>query len=119
MIRSKLDWFYNYVFKQNELPSWIIYLNLGSLAGILAWPLVFFGSIFMFDNPQDGEPVDLYFTLINCYPFFLMLMTFSSYRLFKVSRIISALLPISSILSYLFLFVKILPMTSLFPQGTR
>ena len=119
MIRSKLDWFYNYVFKQNELPSWIIYLNLGSLAGILAWPLVFFGSIFMFDNPPDGEPVDLYFILINSYPFLLILMTFCSYKLFTVSRIISALLPVTSLLFYLFLIIKILPQTTLFPQSTR
>ena len=27
MIRSRLDSFYNYIFKQNHLPAWIIYLN--------------------------------------------------------------------------------------------
>ena len=116
MIRSKLDWFYNYVFKQDQLPPWIIYLNLGSLAGILAWPLVSFGSLFMFDNPGDDVPVYLYFILINCYPFLLILMTFCSYKLFKVNRVISALLPAASLLFYLFLFIKILPQTTLFHQ---
>ena len=119
MIRSKLDWFYNYVFKQHELPSWIIRLNLGSLAGILAWPFVFFGSIFMFDNPPDGEPVELYFILLNCYPFLLILMTFCSYKLFKFNRIISALLPAISLGFYLFLLIKILPQTTLFHHSSR
>ena len=116
MIRSKLDWFYNYVFKQNELPSWIIYLNLGSLLGILAWPLVFFGSMFMFDNPRDEDRTFLYFILLNCYPFLLILMTFCSYKLFRMNRIISALLPATSLVFYLILFIKILPLTTLFPQ---
>jgi len=114
MIRSKLDRFYNYVFKQGELPSWIIYLNLGSLAGILAWPLVFFGSMFMFDNPSDEENTFSHFILLNCYPLLLILITFCSYKLFKVNRIISVLLPAISIVFYLFLLVKILPQTTLF-----
>jgi len=119
MIKSGLDSFYNYVFKQNELPSWIIYLNLGSLAGILAWPLVFFGSMFMFDNPHDGDDTFLHFILLNCYPLLLILITFCSYKLFKASRIISALLPILPLVFYLFLFIKILPQTTLFHHSAR
>jgi hypothetical protein len=107
MIRSRLDWFYNYVFKQDKLPSWIIYLNLGSLLGILAWPVVFFGSMVM-HYPQDENPNFLYFILLNCYPFLLIIMTFCSYKLFRMNRIVSALLPVTSLVFYLILFIKIL-----------
>ncbi len=87
MIRTKLDSFYNYVFKQNELPSWIVYLNLGSLLGILVWPLIFFMSIFIFDNPQNERQAYFIFILSNCYPFLLMLLTYCSYKLFRVKNL--------------------------------
>jgi hypothetical protein len=105
----KFDSLYNYVFRQNALPPWIIYLNLGSLVGILAWPLVFFGSIFLADNPKEGDSTFLHIVLIDCYPLLLILVTYVSYKLFRVNRIVSAILPIIPILFYLFALIKIIP----------
>ena len=108
MIRSRLDSFYNYVFHQQDLPKWIINLNYGSLIGVAACPLVFLGSLFMWDDPtQDHTNTFLYFVLLNCYSFVLILITFCSFKLFKLSPIISAILPGAVILFYIFLFVKI------------
>src|SRR5450432_1351224 len=108
MIKSRIDSFYNYVFKNQDLPNWIVNLNYGSLIGVAACPLVFFGSFFMWDNPKDEDPTFLYFILVNCYSFFLILVTFCSFKLFKLSPIISAILPSAVIVCYIFLIVKTL-----------
>jgi len=104
----RLRSYYNYIFLQKDLPKWIIYLNYGSLLGILPWPLVAFGSIFMFDNPKNINTTYLEVGLIVCYPILLMLITFISFRIFKFSRLIAAFLPISILLFYLFLIIKYL-----------
>jgi hypothetical protein len=106
MIKSSLDSFYNYVFKQQDLPKWIVNLNYGSLIGVAACPFVFYGSMFMFDNPKEEDPTFLYFVLLNCYSFFLILITFCSFKIFKLSPIISAILPSLVIIFYIFLIVK-------------
>jgi hypothetical protein len=108
MIKSRLDNFYNYVFKNQDLPNWIVDLNYGSLIGVAACPFVFYGSLFMFDNPKEDEPTFLYFVLLNCYSFFLILITFCSFKLFKVSPIISAILPGAVIVLYIYLIVKVI-----------
>jgi hypothetical protein len=108
MIKSRLDCFYNYVFKNQDLPNWIVNLNYGSLAGVAACPAVFFGSLFIFDNPEEGESTFLHFILINCYSFLLILITFCSFKLFKLSPIISAILPSAVIVAYIFLMMKVI-----------
>ncbi len=51
-----------------------IVLRIISLLPILAWPFVFFGSIFMFDDPNANLNLRwLLFILINGYPVILIL----------------------------------------------
>jgi len=104
---SKLTILYNYVFKQQELPSWIVNLNYGSLLGILACPFVFYGSIFMFDNPKDESATFTNFVLVNCYSIVLVLVTFLSFKLFRINKIISAVFPSLVIVFYFYLAVKL------------
>src|SRR5258708_609324 len=99
---------FNYIFKNQSLPRWIVYLNYGCLSGIVVWPLVFFGSIFMFDHPQNLNLTYVYFFLINSYPVLLMLLTYSSFRIFPFSKLISALFPTIALLGYFYIIVKII-----------
>ena len=41
----------DYVVYKFKLPLWLKLINFINLIPIIAWPLVFFGSIFMFDSP--------------------------------------------------------------------
>ena len=54
------------------VPWWFILMNVLMLSPILAWPLVYFGSIFMFDNPKNQNIAWLFFILINAYPIYLI-----------------------------------------------
>jgi|SRR5579863_2505952 len=111
MIKSRLDSFYNYVFKNQDLPNWIVNLNYGSLVGVAACPLVFLGSLFMWDDPKVEGPSFLFFVLLNCYSFILILITFCSFKLFKLSPIISAILPSMVIVFYIFMIIKVIFIT--------
>jgi hypothetical protein len=94
----------NYIFKNKDLPRWIVFLNYGCLGGIVVWPLVFFGSIFMFDNPRNIHNTYIQVILLDSYPLLLMGLTFLSFKIFQWSRLISMMLPSLVILAYLYLF---------------
>jgi len=96
---------YHYVFYQRDLPNWIVNLNYGSLMGIIAWPLIFFASIFLFDSHNTHQAYREFF-LLNLYPFILILITFISYKVFKFNRIIAAILPLSVIGFYIVIVAK-------------
>jgi len=98
---------FNFIFKNNDLPRWIVKLNQISLAGIFAWPFVLFVSIFLFDHPQNLGQTYLIFFLINCYPVVLMMLTFFSYKVFHLNRLISALFPLLAICAYVFVIFMI------------
>ena len=70
-----MRWF-NYIFKNTELPLWLRRLNYISLAGVVAWPLIAFGSLFMFDDPNGNYKTRMtWFILLNLYPAYLLLIT--------------------------------------------
>jgi hypothetical protein len=96
---------FNYIFRNKDLPRWIVFLNYACLSGILVWPLVFFASIFMFDNPSDENKTFSQFILINSYPLLLMLITFVSFKVFHRSKLVSVMLPSMAILSYIYIFI--------------
>ena len=99
---------FNYIFKNQSLPRWIVYLNYASLSAIIVWPLVFFGSIFMFDNPQNLNSTFINFMLINSYPLLLMVLTYISFRIFQFSKLISAVIPTILLFGYFYIIVKYL-----------
>ncbi len=104
---AKLKAFYSYIFEQKNLPSWIVFLNYGSLVGIFAWPIFAFSGLFMFDDPETKATGWDYLLLIG-YPLVLVLITFTSFKLFRVNKLISAVLPSLPIVFYLFVAIKIL-----------
>lgn len=51
-----------------KTPIWFKLINLLFLLPIAFWPIVFFGSVFMFDNPNNNFfLMFLLFLLINGY----------------------------------------------------
>src|SRR5579871_2125267 len=93
--------FFSYIFKNTELPLWLRRLNYISLAGVIAWPLIAFGSLFMFDDPNGNYHTRLiYFVLLNLYPVYLLLLTFLSFKLYRLSPLIAAILPCIPIATY-------------------
>ena len=99
---------WNYIFKNQGLPKWIVYLNYASLSAIFVWPLVFFCSIFMFDNPDNVNMTYFGFILINCYPILLILLSYLSFRIFYLSKVVSAVLPTITLLVYIYMGVNYL-----------
>ena len=96
----------NYVFRNKDLPGWIVYLNYASLSGIIVWPLVLFGSIFLFDHPQNLYSTFLTVILIDSYPLPLILLTYLSFRVFHFNRLISATPPLIVLIGYIYTTVQ-------------
>lgn len=93
-----------------DLPHGLRLLNTVILLPILAWPFVFFLSIFLFDQPrEDYLPVYLAFFAINAYPLYLMAIAYFNIRLLRKNRFLGAILPAAFLLAigtaaaYLFL----------------
>lgn len=87
---SILERIYPYYKKVNRegFSKWFCLLNNISLLPIFLWPLIFFGSIFLFDNPQNFFLTFVIFILTNSYPLVLLKISVFSYRLFKTNRIV-------------------------------
>ncbi|PXY01477.1 hypothetical protein DF185_08310 [Marinifilum breve] len=71
-------------------------LQVVSLLPILAWPLVFYVSAFLFDDPNGNA--SLLFFAINAYPLYLIANLILSKKLYENERSISVLLLIWPIL---------------------
>ena len=53
--------------RKHSLPKWLIAVNVVMMLPILAAPLVFYASIFIFDNPHNMPLAMLVFFAINSY----------------------------------------------------
>lgn len=70
---------------KNDKPGIFVLLSILSFLPILLWPLIFFGTIFIFDNPKDmGEAYFLFFG-INAYPLYLIANVILSYKKFETA----------------------------------
>lgn len=87
------------LFDTKHLPKWFIRFSYLSLYPILFWPLIFFVSIFMFDNPQNVALTFLYFILINCYPFFFIAIVVAGFKTYSRQKLLAVLLPFIPFLS--------------------
>jgi hypothetical protein len=74
-------------------PRWLVLLNKISLAPIFLWPLVFYGSIFFFDNPGNLPLTFLAFILVNSYPFLLLALVRLSYRVYSKFTVLAIAIP--------------------------
>ena len=90
----------NKIIKQKN-PVWFRLLNLTFLLPCLVWPLVFFTTIFFFDNPKNFFLTVLLFLAVNAYPLYLIGVLLLNARLFRWNKIIATILPIAFSLTFI------------------
>jgi hypothetical protein len=91
----------NQIFSK-EQPKWFKFLNLFILLPILIWPIIFYSTIFFFDNPKNLGLSYLLFFVINAYPFYLLIIAYLNSLLFQKNKFLSFLLPISIVITILY-----------------
>jgi hypothetical protein len=85
-----------------EQPDWFRGMNMIIVLPILAWPLVLFMGIFMFDNPfQDQRKTFLQFFGVIAYPIYLGLLAYMNSRLYNKNRMLGIIATVSVILTFL------------------
>lgn len=68
-------------------------LRVLSLLPILLWPIIFYGSIFLFDDPSADQNVQyLLFYGLNAYPLYLIINALISSKIYDKLRTLSYLL---------------------------
>ncbi|UEG50858.1 hypothetical protein LK994_05135 [Ferruginibacter lapsinanis] len=95
------------LYTNKALPKWFIRLNFLGLSAIVVWPLVFFASIFMFDNPKNFGLTFLLFLLIIAYPLLFIGNMMLSIRLFATQKTIAVLLPLISFGGFIYFIFKV------------
>src|SRR5699024_5207615 len=77
-----------------EIPTKFKWINWLILIPILLWPLVFFMTIFFFDDP-NANPIMVWglFFAVNLYPLYLIVLFELNARLYKKSKIIGNIIP--------------------------
>jgi len=94
------------IFNRSDLPWSIRILNYSTLLIILIWPLIFYVSIFIFDNPENELLAWSIFLLINSYPFMIIGLIILSFKLFEKYTLISIFIPISILMGFIYLFLR-------------
>lgn len=82
-----------------ELPKWFKFLNLCIFLPTLLWPLIFYTTIFFFDNPKNLGPTYLLFFLVNAYPIYLVILAYLNSLLFQKNKTLASLLPFAILLT--------------------
>lgn len=93
--------------QKHNLPDWFVKVNYWGLLPIVLWPLVFFVTIFLFDNPKNEMATFGLFLLINSYPFLLIGNLLLSFKLFSVARPLSILLPLIPLAAFAYLIIYV------------
>ena len=106
--------FYLSILSPKNFPLWIVLLNYASLSGILFYPITALANYARSGDYSFYQPTSLEYLIIYAYPAILILVTSLSYKIFKHSKIISAILPIMIIIFYWHLiqfgfFFKVVP----------
>ena len=79
----------------NKSPIWFKIVNLTFLIPIIFWPIVFFASIFLFDNPSNFFLTLILFLIIIAYPLYLLILVILNARLFRINRLIATIFPLT------------------------
>ena len=99
MKKFKLVSFSKELSKKFKLANWLI------LSPILFWPLIFFMSIFFFDDPNTNPIIAwLLFIGVNVYPIYLFILFEINARISKTYNVLGFVLPISVVGVLLFVF---------------
>lgn len=91
----------NQIFSNGQ-PKWFRNLNLVILLPILLWPIIFYTTIFFFDNPQNLGLTYLLFFVVNAYPIYLLIIAYLNSLLFRKRKFFALLLPLTIILTILY-----------------
>ncbi len=86
-------------FKSDTLPRWFKFLNLSILLPILLWPLIFFTTIFFFDNPSNLIMTFILFIIVNAYPLYLIILVLINAKLYTWNKLLGLILPFVIIVS--------------------
>lgn len=101
---TKTQLIYRSPLYSKHLPTWLVVLNYFSLFPVLFWPFVFLASIFFFDNPPSFIHAAVQFSIVICYPLYIIGLIVLSFKMYKNYMMISAIIPlITIVLSLLFL----------------
>ena len=84
-----------------DIPDWFLIVCILISLPILACPLVFYFSLFIFDSPKSGGLEFLYFLLINSYSIVLIANALLSFHFYRKSKVIGTLILLFPLLLYL------------------
>lgn len=97
------------VFFQKELPLWFRFINLLIFLPVLIWPLIFFMTIFIFDDPTASKTSQYgLFYAINAYPLYLYLLALTNISIFKKWKFSALILPALAVFSLIGFFIILL-----------
>lgn len=90
-----------------ETPKKFKRVNWFILIPILFWPLVFFGTIFFFDDP-NANPLIVWclFIAVNLYPIYLFILFELNARLYKKNAVLAYVIPLLIIGSLSFISIR-------------
>lgn len=90
-----------------KIPSRFKWVNLIILVPILFWPLVFFLSVFFFDDQTaDRKSMNTLFVGVNLYPIYLFIIFELNARLYRKIKFAGYILPFIMILSLSYFFIS-------------
>jgi hypothetical protein len=107
VIRTKKKTNLKIIAFSKEIPKNFKWINWFILIPILFWPLIFFGTIFFFDDP-NANPLMVWalFIGVNLYPVYLIVLFELNARLHKRIKFAGYILPILIIGSLSFIIVR-------------
>ena len=93
---------------RQKLPGWMYIVYTLALLPLLAYPMIFLVSFFMFDDPTANHFEQmLWFFLFNSYPFIILGAVFASYRIYWSHRNLSVGILVLLFIAYGALFVSL------------
>lgn len=90
-----------------EIPRKFKYVNWIILFPVIFWPLIFYGSVFFFDNP-NANPMMVWALLfgVNLYPIYLFLIFELNARLYRKIKFAGYILPLMIIGGFIYFFIS-------------
>jgi hypothetical protein len=87
--RFIIDYDFGKIFDRPDLPLGFRICNYILLVTILPWPILLFGSIFLFDAPSNEAKAYPIFFMIFIYPFFILASTIVGFKNYRNIRVLS------------------------------
>ena len=104
-LRDGIDVDLGKMFYRPDLPIIFRLLNWAVLLSTLAWPILLFAGVFMFDSPTNQRKATIFFLLTLVYPFILLALTSAAFKTFNRNKPLGIAF---TLWSYLFLAAMML-----------